>query len=101
MNASHYDPNTGASYSYAAIWSCQHNEDGVGNWYFVLPNLIGYNEDGTCFQGIAIRLQHGVVIAWDTTSGGNIVLVVVPRTSLDYFCYYLFDARCFLLEELC
>ena len=63
QNASHYDPNDATVG--LAIWTCLHGEDGVGNWYFILPNVIGYNEDGSVYQGIAIRLYHGIAIAWD------------------------------------
>ena len=74
-NASHYDPND-ASKGFA-VWM----EEGVGSggyvpdmhgWYFVFPNVMvteerksGHrkSEEGRC--GLAIKLCHGVAIAWD------------------------------------
>lgn len=63
QNAGHFDPMD--AMVGIGIWTCTHGVDGVRNWYFVLPNLIGFNEDGTVFQGLAIRLHHGIAIAWD------------------------------------
>ena len=63
QNSSHYDP--GDAMIGIGLWTCCHGENGVTNWYFILPNLIGFNEDGSVFQGVAIRLHHGIAIAWD------------------------------------
>ena len=75
-NASHYDPND-ASKGFA-VWM----EEGAGSggyvpdmhgWYFVFPNVMVTEErksgqrksggEGCC--GLAIKLCHGVAIAWD------------------------------------
>ncbi len=35
-------------------------------WYFVLPNVFGKkNGSGKTYNGMAIRLTHGVLISWD------------------------------------
>ena len=62
-NASHYDVwDSGKGY---CIFTKKDRDRKVTNWYFILPNMIGRRADGTIFQGIAIRLHHGVAIAWD------------------------------------
>ena len=74
-NASHYDP-TDASKGFA-VWM----EEGAGNgecvpdmhgWYFVFPNvmvteerMLGQRKLGQDRCGLAIKLSHGVAIAWD------------------------------------
>ena len=62
-NASHYDVND-ASQGFS-IWT----EDEPGtteDWYFVLPNVYG-QIPGTneTYNGLAIRLMHGVLVSWD------------------------------------
>jgi hypothetical protein len=63
QNASHFDPGDG-NVGYV-IWTCKHGSDDVDNWYFIFPNLIGKRADGTTFNGVAVRLYHGVGIAFD------------------------------------
>ena len=62
-NSSHYDVND-ASQGFS-IWT----EDEPGtttDWYFVLPNVFGKkNSAGTTYNGMAIKLTHGVLISWD------------------------------------
>ena len=62
-NTSHYDVND-ASQGFT-IWT----EDFPGstkNWYFVLPNVFGKeSQTGTTYNGVAIKLSHGVLIRWD------------------------------------
>lgn len=60
-NASHYDVGDG-SIGYS-IW-VELVPGEASNWFFVLPNIL-INVGGTTFQGIAIKLFHGVCIAWD------------------------------------
>ena len=62
-NASHYDVHD-ASQGFS-IWT----EDSPGstkNWFFVLPNVYGA-KPGTrdSYNGLVIRLCHGVLISWD------------------------------------
>ena len=52
-NALHFDVND-ASHR-LNVWT----EDIPGmahNWYYVMPNLLGTTEDGTQFNGVAVRL---------------------------------------------
>jgi hypothetical protein len=61
-NSSHYDGND-ASKCFT-IWT----EDIPGpteGWHFVLPNVHGKRAGGGLFDGLAIRLTHGVLISWD------------------------------------
>ena len=64
-NSSHFDVND-ASQAFS-VWL----EEMVGhgeNWYFVLPNVHGVRlEQGKQieFQGMAVKLGHGVAISWD------------------------------------
>jgi hypothetical protein len=64
-NSSHFDVNN-ASQAFS-VWL----EEIVGhgeNWYFVLPNVYGVRlEQGKRigFQGMAVKLGHGVAISWD------------------------------------
>lgn len=60
-NATHYDIND-ASYCYS-VWT-ELKPGQADNWYFVLPNVIT-TKDGITYTGMAIRLFHGVAIAWD------------------------------------
>ena len=61
-NSSHYDVNDGSKGF--AVFTCLKGES-VSNWYFIIPNVLGKTMDGNTFQGIAIRLYHGVAISWD------------------------------------
>ena len=62
-NASHYDVHD-ASQGFS-IWT----EDSPGstkNWFFVLPNVYGTKPGtGDSYNGLVIRLCHGVLISWD------------------------------------
>lgn len=62
-NASHYDVND-ASQGFS-IWT----EDEPGtteDWYFVLPNVYGQIPGSKeTYNGLAIRLMHGVLVSWD------------------------------------
>ena len=46
----------------ASIWTSSDSSDPAG-WYFVLPFLTCVH-NGTTYEGIAIRLRHGVGIEW-------------------------------------
>jgi hypothetical protein len=39
-----------------------------GDWYLIFPNMVGTREDATTYQGVAIKLYHGVMVAWDGLS---------------------------------
>jgi hypothetical protein len=61
-NATHYDSND-ASCGFS-IWT----EDDPGSttdWFFVLPNVYGFDESIGSYNGIAIRISHGLLIDWD------------------------------------
>jgi hypothetical protein len=60
-NSSHYDIGDGSVG--CSVW-VEAIPGNAKNWYFVLPNLLIKNE-GKTYNGIAIRLYHGVGIAWD------------------------------------
>ena len=66
-NASHYDVNDG-SVGFA-VWT-ESNPGSTHNWYFVLPNVFGSSvrrvgESASPFNGVAIKLTHGMAICWD------------------------------------
>lgn len=66
-NASHYDVNDG-SVGFA-VWT-ESNPGSTRNWYFVLPNVFGSSvrrvgESALPFNGVAIKLTHGMAICWD------------------------------------
>ena len=45
---------------------CVYTEEIPGmayGWHFVMPNLRGTKEDGTQFNGVAVRLHHGTAIS--------------------------------------
>jgi hypothetical protein len=35
------------------------------NWYFVMPNVVGVDEAGKKFHGLAVKPTHGVAESWD------------------------------------
>ncbi|KAI2501506.1 hypothetical protein MHU86_12951 [Fragilaria crotonensis] len=62
-NASHYDVND-ASQGFS-IWT-EDDPGSTDDWYFVLPNVYGKRDGkGPTYNGMAIRLKHGVMISWD------------------------------------
>ncbi|KAI2510623.1 hypothetical protein MHU86_3734 [Fragilaria crotonensis] len=62
-NSSHYDVND-ASQGFS-IWT-EDNPGSTKEWYFVLPNVFGKKSGtGKVYNGMAIRLTHGVLISWD------------------------------------
>jgi hypothetical protein len=62
-NATHYGVHD-ASQRFLSVKT--ENTMGSGaNWFFLLPNVHGVRDDGTHFNGIAIKLRHGTVISWD------------------------------------
>lgn len=62
-NSSHYDVND-ASQGFS-IWT-EDNPGSTKEWYFVLPNVFGKKSGtGKIYNGMAIRLTHGVLISWD------------------------------------
>ena len=60
-NATHFDVTDG-SVGYS-IW-VELEPNTASNWYFVLPNVLIRNND-VSYSGVAIKLFHGVSIAWD------------------------------------
>ena len=62
-NASHVDVHD-ASQGFS-VWTAE--RCGVATrWSFVLPNVHGgVRPDGTPYNGIAIRIRHGVALSWD------------------------------------
>jgi hypothetical protein len=67
VDASHYDVNDG-SVGFA-VWT-ENNPGSTHNWYFVLPNVFGSSvrhvgEGASPFNGVAIKLTHGMAICWD------------------------------------
>ena len=62
-NASHFDVND-ASQGFS-VWT-EDYPGGNKTWYFVLPNLRGkFPDSDREYQGVAIKLSHGVLISWD------------------------------------
>ena len=63
-NSSHNDNSNDASQG-LTIWT-EDNPGTTEDWFFVLPNMRGIfpgtNQD---YNGIAIKLSHGVLIGWD------------------------------------
>jgi hypothetical protein len=62
-NSSHYDIHD-ASVGFA-VWT--KTAGASKHWYFVLPNVYGRSKQirGGHFNGVAIRLRHGMAISWD------------------------------------
>jgi hypothetical protein len=59
-NSSHYDASQGFT-----IWTEEHPGT-TQDWYFVLPNMRGkFPGTNREYNGIAIKLTHGVLIGWD------------------------------------
>ena len=60
------------------------------NWYFLMPNVHGVNNDGTHYNGIAIKLRHGTAISWD----GRVVrhCTAVPCPGVSNHVYGTFTA---------
>ena len=62
-NSSHFDVND-ASQGFT-VWT-EEFPGSTKNWYFVLPNMRGkYPGTDREYNGIAIKLSHGVFIGWD------------------------------------
>ena len=69
MQPAHYNIND-ASVGFA-VWS-ETQPGGSAGWYFVLSNVYGahpLHPKNSTFEGVAIKLSHGVAISWD---GGQI-----------------------------
>jgi hypothetical protein len=49
----------------------------AANWYFVMPNVCGMN-NGTPFNGVAIKLYHGTSICWDVCVIRHYTLMTFP-----------------------
>jgi hypothetical protein len=60
-NASHFD--VGDSSQGFSVWT-EEIPGKSANWFFVMPNLYCTN-NGTPFNGVAVRLYHGTAISWD------------------------------------
>jgi hypothetical protein len=60
-NASHYD--VGDVSQGFSVWT-EEVPGLAANWFFVMPNVCGVN-NGTPFNGVAIKLYHGTSICWD------------------------------------
>jgi hypothetical protein len=37
----------------------------ASNWFFVMPNLYGVDNEGRPFDAVAVKLYHGTAISWD------------------------------------
>ena len=62
MNASHFDV-WDASPGFS-VWT-ETIPGAAKNWYFIMPNVVGVDEAGNNFHGLAVKLTHGVAISWD------------------------------------
>ena len=83
-NASHFDIND-ASQGFS-VWA-EEKEGATLNWYFLLPNVTVIHE-GKTYNGVAIRLAHGVAITWD----GRLVRHCSSVAKVDGGCYGAFWA---------
>ena len=62
-NSSHYDVNDACQGF--TIWT-EEKPGTTGGWYFVLPNMVGtFPDSNREYNGIAIKLTHGVLVSWD------------------------------------
>jgi hypothetical protein len=62
-NSTHYDSNDGSHG--LSIWTEEYPGT-TEDWYFILPNMRGkFPGTDREYNGIAIRLSHGVLIGWD------------------------------------
>jgi hypothetical protein len=74
-NAAHYDEHN-ASQGFSVKTE---DTPGTGaNRFFLLPNVHGVRDDGTHFNGIAIKLRHGTVISWDGRVVKHCTTVPIP-----------------------
>ena len=62
-NASYVDDHN-ASQGFC-VWTGEIPGMAYGCWHFVMPNICGTKEDGTQFNGVAVRLHHGTAISCD------------------------------------
>ncbi len=75
-NSSHYDVgNVSQGFS---VWT-EEVPGLASNWYFVMPNLYGIENDGNPFNGVAVKLLHGTAISWD----GRVIRHCTSLTSPD------------------
>lgn len=61
-NASHFD--VGDASQGFCMWT-ESIPGAAENWYFVMPNVLGVDEVGKEFRGLAVKLSHGVAISFD------------------------------------
>ena len=86
-NAAHHDVHD-ASQGFS-IWT-EETPGTATNWYFLMPNVYGVKDDGTHYNGIAIKLKLGTAISWD----GRVVrhCTAVPCTGGSNHVYGTFTA---------
>lgn len=88
-NATHFDVSD-ASVGYS-VWT-ELVPGSATNWYFVLPNIV-IKHEGRSYNGVAIKLFHGVAIAWD----GRIIrhgTSITNAGSTDNRCFGWFWSAC-------
>jgi hypothetical protein len=78
-NSSHFD--AGDASQGFSVWT-EFNRGIADNWYFVMPNLHGIKSNGNPFDGVAVKLHHGVAISWD----GRLIRHCTSLTQVDGEC---------------
>jgi hypothetical protein len=57
------------------------------NWYFMLPNVL-VTHNGKVYEGVRIKLGHGVAISWDGVAVRHCTTVTEPGTANNVYGFH-------------